>query len=611
MDKTRQGKIKGRIAQALESNNEMKKTGIHTIALTLVALFVSPWSLEAQDPALRASSHPKTTIACNLGAIASRTLPRFWTVSSRSAPSLEFLAAHPERKGKLSEAPGRQSLNVDMMLGGLTTTTAPHRKENGELLLRDAGHILANRDKAFCDLATQRKDTQGKPKFVMVNGSSIPDCTDYYLGKDKNGIGGAGVGGDPQVDNIDSPFLQYYECYKWNGTAYVYDWTPLERRLDAALTLGPISYFIPGIPWAFQRGMTFCGKDDPRAIRRIPNGWFQYTGTIYPDVMRETRYGNEMVPDRLEDYGKFLEAAVRHLATSPKYKDLVPNWSWKIGQEVDTRAYTMERYFNLYQVSLQAILQVLPNARIGVHIGVAHEKGWIPLFLKHCRQNNLKCDFVGISRYRILNQPNADPQGIEEWLQSLTKAPAWLPGTALEIHESGIDAGPAAVDKEVQQMPYYALFASHLLQNPPFEEWFKGTCASTACLEWMETVVGQPIYECKIPDKPGLRNAWVGAIVTRNPVGGELSVLVYNYNADSGESSVENVQLHLTGMPSFKTYQLESKTFRYDKLVDQKQLPAERVTSEGELNVEISLAANSILTLTIQPPAGREKGELK
>lgn len=310
--------------------------------LFIVSTF-SPLRLLARDNPVESKTDAKPEIVCDLSAKLSRTMPRFWTVKSRSAPSLEHLAANPERKEKPWEALGQYSLNVDTMLGGLTTTTAAKKHKNGELLKRDAGHILANRERAFCDLATQRKDSHGQPKFLRVNGCSIPDCADYYLGKDKNGIGGAGLGGDPLVDNIDNPFLQYYECYKWDGAGYVYDWIPLERRLDAALTLGPIAYFIPGIPWAFQRGMTFCSKDDPRAIRPIPNGWFQYTGSIYPDHMRETRYGNEMVPDRIEDYGKFLEAAVRHLATSPKYKDLVPNWSWKIGQEVDTRAYTMER----------------------------------------------------------------------------------------------------------------------------------------------------------------------------------------------------------------------------------------------------------------------------
>ena len=250
---------------------------------------------------------------------------------------------------------------------------------------------------------------------------------------------------------------------------------------------------------------------------------------------------------------------------------------------------------------MQAILKVLPNARIGVHIGVAHEKGWIPLFLKHCRQYNLKCDFVGISRYRILDQSNANPQGIEEWLASLTKVPAWLPGTALEIHESGIDPGPDAEDKEVQQMPYYTLFANHLLQNPHFGQWFKGMYVSSACLEWMETVLNQPMYKCNSMGKTKAQNGWVGAILTRDQAEGSISVMIFNYNLNSVESGVENVILRLSNMPksALKNYGIEAKFYRSDKLMETKQLMPATVVN-GALKLELPVVANSIVTLKIQ-----------
>lgn len=574
-----------------------------------MASVLGPHELRAAERKLGGRSGAEApdalTLYCNLGVKPAQTLHRFWSVESHSAQQAEFWAVRQPRQDESASPVSRdlRSMSLDMMLGGLPTTTAPYRKESGQVLRRDAGHIFANPERAFCDLATQRRDAQGNPKFVTVkaSGARIPDCTDYYLGKDKTGIGGAGVGGDPQVDNLGHPFLQYYECYQWDGQQYRYDWTALERRLDAALAVCPISYFIPGIPWEFQRGMTFCRTDDPRAIRAIPNGWFQYTGTIYPATMRETRYGNELVPDRLDDYGRFLEAAVRHLATSPKYKDQVADWQWKIGQEVDTRAYTMERYFKLYRVSEQAIRRVLPQARIGVHIGVAHEKGWIPPFLRYCRQNALRCDFVGISCYRRLNRPNSEPDAVDKWLKPFLKLPAWPANTRLEIHEFGIEPPPNAPDPKAQQMSYYAFFADQLLQLPGFGEWFKGAYVSTPCLAWLESVAGQDLLRCQARGTSAAPDGRIGAILTRAPARGSLSALVYNYNLAATQATVEKVQLNLTGLPPSKTYHLELKSFRADQLVDQQTLPAQRVTGQGGLQVGFPLAANSIVTLMMQP----------
>ncbi len=567
-------------------------------------------ALFAGLPSSPASQIPSVSLKCDLTQKSTIEIRRFWSVINFEPQAAEAWAAGAN---KVSEDEIRNrlpagapiSIKLGMALGGLPTSTLPGQNNRGRDHTRNGVHIRANADKAFYDPDTQKTDRHGKPRFEKVNGQRVPDCEYFYIGKTPESIGGAGTGGDPAVDTIDHPFVQFYECYKWNGTEYAYDWEPLERRLDAALKICPISSIVPGIPWAFQKGMTFVPESDPRALRRISDASpSEYKGELYTGAMRESPYGNELVPDRLEDYGKFLEAAVRHLATSPKYKDLAPHWKWKIGQEVDTRFYTRERYFELFKTSEQSIRRVFPNAQIGVHFGRVDAKdGWLPSFLRYCRDNQLRCDFVGASRYYQLQQSaKSSPQAIEEWLNEIPRMPNWPASAKLEIHEFGIDpiknpldSGSEKEDEAKLITPFYSMLADRVLHTPAFGEWVTVRKASKPCLEWLESVASWELLESEIQGRNHYEKTCIGAIIAREPKTKKISALIYNYTPDVKASKELSIALDgLKGLSPFMRHEIQIQTITRDI----------RTTPQTLLDLKkgsINLKQNSVAILRIQP----------
>ena len=548
-----------------------------------------------------ASQSSSLSLECDLSKKSTAPVRRFWSSVNFEPQAAEAWAADANsrsaedfRKRLPEGAP--LSIKLGMALGGLPTSTLPGLNAREKEHTRNGVHIRANADKAFYDISTQKTDRRGKPRFIEVNGQRVPDCKDYYIGKTPESIGGAGTGGDPAVDTIDHPFVQFYECYKWDGKEYIYDWEPLERRLDATLKIAPISTIVPGVPWAFQRGMTFVKEGDPRALRRVSEASpAEYKGKLYTDTMRESPYGNELVPDRLDDYGKLLEAAVRHLATSPKYKNLVPNWKWKIGQEVDTRFYTRERYFEFFKTSEQAIRRVFPDAKIGVHFGqVDTDRGWLPSFLRFCRENKLRCDFVGASRYYQLVQPKkSSPEAIEEWLKAIPRMPNWPATAKLEIHEFGVDPVPDAKEPEIQLTPFYAMLADRVLRTPAFGDWVTVRKASDPCLTWLESVADWDLLESKINGRPNAQNACLGAIVARDPKTGDISALIYNYNPESAEAQDEKIRLEgLRGISSLQKPEIQIQRIRYDQTTSSENFVDLK-------NAQLTIKSNSVAILKI------------
>lgn len=560
-----------------------------------------------KEESLGSSKAGSVSLVCDVSKRSTNKVRRFWSVVNVAPQAAECWAAgdSPETLKERLPPGAPMSIKLGMALGGLPTSTLPGLNARDKEHTRNGSHIRANADKAFHDLSTQLSDKRGRPAFIEVNGTRVPKCAYYYIGKTKESIGGAGIGGDPDVDTIDHPFVQHYECYKWDGTNYVYDWTPLERRLDAALSVCPISYIVPGIPWAFQRGMRFCPEDDSQAFRRTSQASpAEYTGTLYPGTMRETPYGNELVPDRLDEYGRFLEAAVRHLATSTKYSEFAPQWKWKIGQEVDTRFYTRERYFELYKVSERAIRRVLPDAQVGIHLGrVDIEEGWLPSFLRFCHQNRLRCDFVGASRYYQLQQRSkSDPAAIEDWLKSIPAMPYWPAAAKLEIHEFGIDPSPQARDQEIQKTPFYAMLADRVMRAPAFGEWITVREASKTCLAWLESVVGWEMLVCKTSGESGDRDGCVGAIVARQPQQGTISALIYYYHPDASGQAIKNVGLEWTGMPRGHNEEVSIQHIRSGQLIDEKHPDADH---GGSLTLPIMMEPNSMAIVTVRFPSGQ------
>ena len=164
---------------------------------------------------------------------------------------------------------------------------------------------------------------------------------------------------------------------KWGSTnAYtekpdgtpVYDWTITDRIFDAITA----AHVRPLVEIGF---MPEALSTHPEPYRHtFPKGEI-FTGWAYP-------------PKDYEKWGKLVHAYAEHL--HQRYGSAVDGWMWEIWNEPDIGYWkgTPEEYDHLYDVSANAIRQVLPKARVGgpesTGVGSDRAEAFLRQFLEHC-----------------------------------------------------------------------------------------------------------------------------------------------------------------------------------------------------------------------------------
>ena len=373
----------------------------------------------------------------------------------------------------------------------------------------------------------------------------------------------------------------------------VYSWTILDRIFD--------SFHEAGVKPLVEIGfMPEALSTNPEPYRHnFPQGSI-YTGWAYPP----------------KDYQKWSEVVfqfVHHLRE--RYGDAeVKTWLWEVWNEPDIDYWkgTPEEYFKLYDLSVDAVLRALPQARVGGpdSTGPANAKAaeFLSAFLDHCaHQPNFVSGKVGSRLDFISFHPKGSPKwqgehvqmgisrqlsAIEQGFQIVASFPEYR-RTPIILGESDPEGCAACSARSNPQNSYrngplYAAYTAETLNNIFFlanRERINFLGAVTWAFEFEE----QPYFEgfrtlaTNGVDKPVL-NAFrmfgllgtdrvkatssgalasedvvrdgvrgkpdIGVIATRNEKRNEVEVLMWNYHDDDLPAAATPIDLVIDGLPA-------------------------------------------------------------
>ncbi|HEX8836991.1 MAG TPA: hypothetical protein VF748_08650 [Candidatus Acidoferrum sp.] len=183
----------------------------------------------------------------------------------------------------------------------------------------------------------------------------------------------------------------------------VYDWTIVDRIFDTFSAAG----VKPLVEIGFVPKALSAHPDPYR--HNFPQGSI-YTGWAYP-------------PKDFQKWSDLVFQFVRHLRT--RYGDAnVKTWLWEIWNEPDIEYWkgTPEEFFKLYDLSVEAVLRALPEARIGGpdSTGPSYPKAaeFLRQFLEHCaHQKNYATGKVGTRLDFVSFHPKGSPRWMGDHVQ--------------------------------------------------------------------------------------------------------------------------------------------------------------------------------------------------
>ena len=175
---------------------------------------------------------------------------------------------------------------------------------------------------------------------------------------------------------------------KWSSTnAYtedpagrpVYDWTRVDAIFDTYVKAGARPYV--------EIGFT------PEAMTVHPQN---YPHDPPPDVPLSPKGGQAWPP---KDFGKWAELVHRWVGHCvDRYgADAVRSWYWEVWNEPNIEYWqgTRAQYFQLYDVTVDAVRRALPGARVGGPETAGGAGGtFLREFLQHCLDGHVPLDFV-------------------------------------------------------------------------------------------------------------------------------------------------------------------------------------------------------------------------
>jgi len=375
-----------------------------------------------------------------------------------------------------------------------------------------------------------------------------------------------------------------------NGKA-VYSWEIVDRIFD--------TFRDTGVRPLVQIGfMPEALSTHPQPYRHeFPKGSI-FTGWAYPP----------------KDYGKWAELVfqfARHVRE--RYGDaVVKEWLWEVWNEPDIDYWkgTPEEYFRLYDVSVDAVLRAVPDARIGgpdsTGPGSAKSVAFLRAFLEHCAHGkNYSNGKIGTHVDFVSFHPKGSPAwkgdhvqmgiahqlgAIDQGFRIVRSFREWKE-TPVVLGESDPEGCAACSAKEKPENGYrngtvYASYTAEVLANI-YALAARDQIHMLGAVNWSFEFEGQPYFAgyremaTNGIDKPvlnvlrmfgllgtqrveakstaalaadeilsgGVRGrADVSAIATR--AGDEIDVLAWNYHDDDVAAPSAAVELKITGLPN-------------------------------------------------------------
>lgn len=368
--------------------------------------------------------------------------------------------------------------------------------------------------------------------------------------------------------------------FKWGSTnAYtedaagrpVYNWTVIDRIFDTYLRAGAKPFVEIGfMPQALS------SKPDPYKPVWSPGANFDryYVGWSYPprDYAKWATLVQSWVTHSVEKYGRAE----------------VESWYWEVWNEPDISYWhgTPEEYDKLYDATAAAVKRALPTAKIGGPASTgpasARAAAFLRQFLEHCDRNATPLDFIS---YHAKGRPSvvtghvrmgidkevADVEAGARIVASFSKFRN-LPIVLSEADPEGCAACSARVypQNAYRNGPLYASYTAAMLKNI-VDLAARDGVRIEGMLTWAFEFEGQPYFEgfrtlasngigkpiLNLFRMAGLMQGdrvkveggtdGVDAMAVRSPH--EISILVWNYNADDVPGPDAHVQLTVGGAP--------------------------------------------------------------
>lgn len=350
------------------------------------------------------------------------------------------------------------------------------------------------------------------------------------------------VGDDPYITVVrplggkskNGKKLIEQDTYKWDGKKYVYDWAPLKQQIDVVNKKAKLyQLMIDNPPWAFQRGLDFKGQNEVET------------------------YGNAWPPNDPEAWAGFIEAMLKELVKTYG-KNRVEKWRFCVGREIGTEGHwrgTKSEFFDHYSNTVKVIHSVLPKAKVGTHfLWASSKKSYGQDFVKWCKRNDTRYDFIGLSYYPFFHKLNRVDM---DYVYKVDFAPikdssAWNPEATLEIHEFSLIKSMSKVGNSFDNAPpahteaFTVMLAKMMYDHDMVDVFRWGTGEDKLAEQAFREMEGNIYYKSSEKGSPTSDGNMIDAVFAHDERRRQYNVMAYNYNANPDARKSESVNIRLT-----------------------------------------------------------------
>ena len=324
------------------------------------------------------------------------------------------------------------------------------------------------------------------------------------------------------------------DTYRWDGRKYIYDWTPLKKQIDLVNGRAKLyQLLIDNAPWAFQRGIDFKGGQQVET------------------------YGNAWPPNDPEAWSKYIQAMLNELVKTYG-RNQVEQWRFCIGREIGTAGHWRggtKEFFEHYKNTRNAIRSVLRKAKIGTHFLWASSKNSFgPDFVKWCRRNDTRYDFIGLSYYPFYHKINrVDLDHVYKVdFAPIKNTAAWDPDATLEIHEFALIKSLSKRGNSFDNAPrdhqeaFTVMLAKMMYEHDLFDVFRWGTGENKLAEQAFLKMEGNIYFKSSESGSPTSSGNMVDAVFAYDEARRQYNVMTYNYNADPRAKKNELVKFSIT-----------------------------------------------------------------
>ncbi len=328
------------------------------------------------------------------------------------------------------------------------------------------------------------------------------------------------------------------DSYKWDDDSkkFYTDFTLLKKQIDGIFNEGlDIHQIVLDNPsWAFQR---------------------DEEGQLVGDTLKVYTYGNAEPPRNFNTWANYLKEVMGFLVDTYG-KDRILKTQFDIGREIGTPTHwsgTKEEFFEFYRVSLNAIREVLPKAKVGTHfLWGSSKKAWGTDFVKWCKLNQVDYDFIGVSFYPFYNRANRTnfTEVYAKDFAVIKDLPEWNENAKLEMHEFALIKSLSKAGNSFENAPtahqktfmvgLMKMFYENNMQN--VFQWGDGTKYESVSKTFL-AMEGDIYYKSQKSGTQRSENNYVDAIFSKNVSKNIYSIMAYNYTANAESTEIENLKL--------------------------------------------------------------------